>query len=81
MAELADILRDNDFTLSVKSVNTLPNSPSRAQIEDVLTDNSVTLPLVKSNNFYVRAVNGKGFFVVYSLEEDEYYFEKLTKAL
>ncbi len=81
MAELKLILEDNDFTLSFKSVNTLPNQLTRAQIEDVLTDNGVTLPLIKSNNFYLRAVNGKGFVVIYSLEEDTYYYEKLTKAV
>ncbi len=80
MAELKLILEDNDFTLSLKSVNTLPNQPTRAQIEDVLTDNGITLPLTKSNNFYLRASNGKGFIVIYSIEEDAYYYEKLNKV-
>ncbi len=79
--EIETVIQDNDFTASFKSVNTLPNQPSRAQIEDVLTDNGITLPLTKSNNFYIRASNGKGFVVIYSLEEDTYYYEKLTKAV
>ncbi len=80
MAELQNILEENDFTASFKSVNTLPNEPTRAQIEDVLIDNGITIPLIKSNNFYIRAVNGKGFVVIYSIEEDAYYYEKLTKV-
>ncbi len=78
--EFETVAQDNDFTLSFKSVNTLPNQPTRAQIEDVLVDNGITLPLTKSNNFYIRAVNGKGFVVIYSIEEDAYYYEKLNKV-
>ncbi len=78
--EFETVARDNDFTLSFKSVNLLPNQPTRAQIEDVLSDNGITLPLTKSNNFYVRDSNGKGFVVIYSIEEDAYYYERLTKV-
>ncbi len=78
--EFETVIQDNDFTLSFKSVNTLPNQPTRAQIEDVLTDNGITIPLTKSNNFYVRDANGKGFVVIYSIEEDAYYYEKLNKV-
>ncbi len=81
MAELRDILQNNDFKLYLQSVNTLPNTPTRAQIEDVLSDNGVSLPLPRNNMFYIRAVGGRTFLVVYNKEIDEYYFEKLTRAM
>ncbi len=80
MAELSVLLKENDFTLTINSVNLLPNQPTRAQIEDALGDNGIALPLVVSRNFYLLASNGKGFIVVYSLPQDTYYYEKFNKA-
>ncbi len=80
MAELRDILQDNDFTSTFRSVNILPNNPSRAQIEDVLSDNGITIPLTKSVRFYLIAANGKAFVVIYNVVENEFYFEKFSKA-
>ncbi len=80
MAELRQILEDEDFTLSFSTVNTLPKKPTRMQIEDVLMDNGITLPLGKSNTFYISSANDRNFVVIYSKSKDAYFFELLDEA-
>ena len=78
--ELKEILEVNDFSHMFQSVNNLPNAPSRAQIEDVLIDNNVSLPLQNSIKFFLRASNGKVIEVFYAKPLDTYYTKKLDKA-
>ena len=80
MAELQEILEVNDFSHMFQSVNNLPNAPSRAQIEDVLTDNNVALPLQNNVKFFLRASGGKVVEVFYSKALDTYYTKKLDTA-
>ncbi len=80
MAELQNILEENDFTLSFTSVNILPKKPTRAQIEDVLVDNGIALPLAKSNTFYISSANDRNFFVIYSKSKNAYFFELMDEA-
>ncbi len=79
--EIRDVLKDNDFTATYRSVNILPNKPTKLQLMDVLSDNGVVFPLTASNNFYLLDANGKGFVVIYNLGLDEFYYEMLSKAI
>jgi len=40
MAELKDILETNEFKLQLSSANTLPNKPTRVQLDAVLAETS-----------------------------------------
>ena len=78
--EIQEVMSNNDFTVELSSVNNLPNNPSRAQIEDVITDNGFTTPLGRDVAFFINSANNKYFWVTYSFNLDEYYFERLSKA-
>jgi len=78
MAELRDILRENDFKLLLTTIGTLPNSPSRVQVEMVLIENGFTEPLTNEVTFSMIDKNNKMFNVTYYASMDLYGYEKLT---
>jgi len=76
--ELKDILRENDFKLLLTTIGTLPNNPSRVQIEMVLIENGFTEPLHNEVTFSMIDKNDKMFNVTYYAGIDLYGYEKLT---
>jgi len=78
MAELKDILEVNDFKHLMTTVGTLPNQPSRVQIEMVLVENGFTEPLHNEVTFLMIDKNDKMFNVTYYADIDLYGYEKLT---
>ncbi len=78
MADLKDILEVNDFKHLMSTTGTLPNSPSRVQIEMVLIENGFTEPLQNEVTFSMIDKNNKMFNVTYYASRDLYGFEKLS---
>jgi len=78
MAELKDILEVHDFKHLLITVGTLPNQPSRVQIEMVLIENGFTEPLANEVTFSMIDINNKMFNVTYYPSIDTYGYEKLT---
>ena len=78
MAELKDILAVNDFKHLLVTTGTLPNQPSRVQIEMVLVENGFTEPLHNEVTFSMIDKNDKMFNVTYYADIDLYGYEKLT---
>jgi len=78
MAELKDILRENDFKLLLTTIGTLPNNPSRHVIELVLVENGFNEPLQNEVTFSMIDKNNKMFNVTYYAGIDLYGYEKLT---
>jgi len=78
MAELKDILRENDFKLLLTTTGNLNNNPSRIQIEMVLVENGFTEPLANEVTFSMIDSNDKMFNVTYYAGIDLYGYEKLT---
>ena len=78
MAELKDILETNEFRLELSSANTLPNNPTRIQLDAVLIENGYTLPLQRSATFFITSSNGKLFNVTRFEPIGIYAYEKLT---
>jgi len=76
--ELRDILEVNDFKHLLTTIGTLPNQPSRVQIEMVLVENGFTEPLAKEVTFSMIDSNNKMFNVTYYADIDLYGYEKLT---
>ena len=80
MAELKEILGDNDFTINLSTVRYLPNTLTRAKVEKVLEDHGYTVPLPNNVSFYIGN-DTKVFLVRYLLDSDAYVYEKLLEAL
>ena len=80
MAELKNIMGDNDFTIDLKTVRTLQNILPRNTIELVLGDEGYTLPLPQDVSFYIGNTS-KVFFIRYFALEDEYVYTKMKVAL
>ncbi len=78
MAELKKILETNDFKHLLTTTGTLPNNPSRIQIEMVLMENGFTEPLANEVTFSMIDSNDKMFNVTYYAGIDLYGYEKLT---
>jgi len=78
MAELKDILKVNDFKHLLVTIGTLPNQPSRVQIEMVLIENGFNEPLTNEVTFSMIDKNNKLFNVTYYPSIDLYGYEKLT---
>jgi len=78
VAELKDILEVHDFKRLLITVGTLPNNPSRDQIEMVLIENGFTEPLANEVSFSMVDINEKMFSVTYYPSIDRYGYEKLT---
>ena len=78
MAEIKDILRENDFKILLTTIGTLPNHPSRVQIEMVLVENGFNEPLHNEVTFSMIDKNNKMFNVTYYASIDLYGYEKLT---
>ena len=78
MAEIKDILRENDFKLLLITTGTLGNNPSRVQIEMVLIENGFNEPLANEVTFSMIDSNNKMFNVTYYASMDLYGYEKLT---
>jgi len=76
--ELKAILEVNDFKHILITIGTLPNQPSRVQIEMVLVENGFTEPLAKEVTFSMIDSNNKMFNVTYYADIDLYGYEKLT---
>jgi len=78
MAELKDILEVNDFKVLLITTGTLPNKPSRVQIEMVLVENGFTEPLSNEVSFSMIDIASTMFNVTYYPSLDLYGYEKLT---
>ncbi len=78
MAELKDILEVNDFKYLITTTSTLPNRPSRLQIEMVLAENGFNEPLTNEVTFSMIDKDDKMFNVTYYADVDLYGYEKLT---
>ena len=78
MAELRDILEREEFKLQLSSANTLPNKPTRVQLDAVLVENGYTLPLQRSATFFMADSGGKLFNVTRFEPIGLYAYEKLT---
>ncbi len=78
MAELKDILEVNDFKHLMVTTGTLPNQPSRTQIEMVLIENGFAEPLTHEVTFSMIDRNEKMFNVTYYASISKYGYEKLT---
>ncbi len=78
MAELKDILEVNDFKYLITTTSTLPNRPSRLQIEMVLAENGFNEPLTNEVTFSMIDKDDKMFNVTYYADIDLYGYEKLT---
>jgi len=76
--ELQEILEKNDFKHLMVTIGTLPNQPSRVQIEMVLLENGFTEPLTNEVTFSMIDKNNKMFNVTYYASMDLYGYEKLT---
>jgi len=76
--ELQDILEKNDFKHLMVTTGTLPNQPSRTQIEMVLIENGFAEPLTHEVTFSMIDRNGKMFNVTYYASIGKYGYEKLT---
>ena len=78
MAELRDILEINDFKVLLTTAGSLPNNPSRNDIELILIENGYTDPLINEVSFSMVDSNEKIFNVTYYPSIDKYGYEKLT---
>ncbi len=76
--ELKDILEVHDFKHLMTTTGSLPNQPSRVQIEMVLVENGFTEPLHNEVTFSMIDRNDKMFNVTYYATIDLYGYEKLT---
>ena len=80
MAEIKDIMGENDFTVDIKTTRILQNILPRNKIELVLGDEGYTLPLPQDVSFYIGNLT-KVFFIRYFVLEDEYVYIKMKEAL
>lgn len=76
--ELSGILQDNDFVLRLTTVTNLGPALTRAEIEAVLTENSLPFP-ANSINFYIINTS-RFFFVSYDANADRYIYILLSEA-
>ncbi len=76
--ELKDILEVHDFKHLMATTGTLPNQPSRTQIEMVLIENGFAEPLLNEVTFSMIDRNDKMFNVTYYASIGKYGYEKLT---
>jgi len=79
---LRSLLERNDYTVTINYTKSLPNSPSRSKFNTVVEEWSggaiTDGVLPKTVAFRLRDKNGKGFFVHYEADHNEYWFEKAT---
>jgi len=75
---LAAALRDEDYTVRLDTSDVLGNGISRTEIEQVLTDNGVSVPLLKNWKFFVKDGNNKIWFITYFKDIDKYAVEKMV---
>ena len=79
---LRTLLERNDYTVTINYSGNLTNNPSRIAINDIVAEwsngNILDGVLPKTVAFRVRDNGGKGFFMHYVEEHNEYWFEKAT---
>jgi len=75
--KLSTLIAENDYKLEIITVQQVGNALSRAEIEEAIAENGLTLP---QNNiqFYLAANDLKIFSVSYFSIPDVYAYEKLT---
>jgi len=78
MADLKDIMEDNDFTIHLETLDSVGNQLSRSEIESILTAGGVTIPLTRDVSFIVSTGDNKYFSITYLESIDKYAYEKLT---
>ncbi len=79
MAEIQDILEKNDFKKTIVNLNNSPKKPSRALIEQTITDAGISLPLPNSVSFFMVSAN-RFHTVIYSKTGDLYTTIELFEA-
>ncbi len=72
MAELAQILEENDFSRILLNFNNIAKKPSKADIELIIGDNGYSLPLPNSVSFVIQS-NNRVHTVRYSKTVDVFY--------
>jgi len=75
--KLSTLIAENDYKLEIITVQQVGNALSRAEIEEAIAENGLTLP---QNNiqFYLASNDLKIFSVSYFSVPDVYAYEKLT---
>jgi hypothetical protein len=76
MNDLKKILEKNYFSTRLNTTTNLRTSLSRQEIEDVLTENNISLPLQNSVEFFIVDSRDHRFRVLYSKDFDEYSYLK-----
>jgi len=72
MAELKSILEVNDFTIHLETSTDVGRKLSRSEIEQILTDNGVTLPLTRDVGFFISDSADHYFHVTFLSSIDIY---------
>jgi len=76
--EISTILDDADFSRNLNTVSTLGNTVTRAEIEAVIAENSLPLP-VNDVRFYIINTS-RFFFITYDSIADRYMYVQLSAA-
>jgi hypothetical protein len=80
MSDLKEIMGENIFSKRYETAENLKNTLSRQEIEDVLIENGVSLPLDSSVEFFIIDKNDHRFRVLYSIVSDEFSYLKYKHA-
>jgi len=63
--ELKDIFEKESFNVHLSTPRAFGKAASRVEIESVLTDNNISLPLQHSVSFTITDTNDKNFVIYY----------------
>ena len=80
MAEIKEILAWEYFSLKYTTTSNLGTKLSRAEIEQVLTENNVSLPLENSVEFFIVDKKDHRFRVLYAKDSDKFSFIKYKNS-
>ena len=76
MIELKDVLEVRDFRKLLVTTSSLGVALTRAEIEAVLTENGVTLPLPYSISFVIKDSADKFYEVIYGKALDTFVYTR-----
>ena len=79
MAELKDILNNKDYKQIALASGNIGNNPSRNEIESILTENGIELPVYDSTYFLIDT-NNHNMQVTYIAQLDDYFYTGMSLA-
>jgi len=79
MSELKNIMNKKDYKMVATASGNIGNNPSRAQIEAILAENGMPLP-VNDSTFFLIDTNNHNLQVTYIKNLDSYFYTSMALA-